>query len=161
MNKKRKGFPAFTLIEMMVSLTLFAIAMLAIVNLLTTSVRLMETMSGADDSKTQALLLSRIMENTARDSYAVQQYTNGSLLLTDFSQFRNQFTTMGKAVFFDKYGKQGLISRKIFVLDNANAIEIKMMKNSGRQAISLYIDLPDQDIKKIMLLGYQKGETPQ
>ncbi len=155
---KRKT-PAFTLIEMMISLSLFAIAMLAIINLLSASMRLMTGVVGSDESRTQAILLSRIMDSIVRDSYQVTQLTNGTVILQTFSGTRQDFYVKGKQVYLDKRTAQGLVGQKVFSIDKAIKINMAVIEESGRKAVDLLIDMPGQDISKIMILGYKKGEA--
>lgn len=148
----------FTLIEMMVSLSLFAVAMLAITNLLSTSMRLMKGIVGADENRTQAVLFSRILDSVVRDSWELSQHTNGTLYLNGFSGQRYTVYRKGPQLYLEKSTGSQPLSQKVFTLDSAAALRMEAVETAGRKAVRLFIDLPGQDINKVMLLGYKKGE---
>ena len=153
---KKKWF-AFTLIEMMVSLTIFSIAMVAIYNLLSMSLSMINNMAGSDESSTEAILFSKFLEYQAHDAYHFEKQTNGVFLLCGFKQNFRIFIT-GNTVLMDTLGKEGIKNRRVFPMEKLKQLELTPLGSGGREGIHLKILQKSGTIEKYIILGYKKGE---
>ena len=155
--KMKKHWRSFTLIEMMVSLTIFSIVMVSIYSLLSMSINMINNMAGSDESSTEAILFSKFLEFQARDAYGFEQETNGIFLLRGFTK-NYRILVSGNAVLMDLLGKHGIKGRRVFLMKKLKQVELTPLGHGGREGIHLRIRQQSGTIDKYILLGYKKGE---
>lgn len=150
-------FRAFTLIEMLVTLTLFSMIMVVVTGLLGTSLRFMQSIGGSDRSKSSAILLAKLLDKTLSDAYRVTA-TNGVYLIDAFDdrQFAAEDGTNRFVLSENRGGTWNVIGD--FKMDTAKEVRFDLMDRGGRQAVHFTAVFPDGQIDRLMVLGYSKHD---
>ncbi|OHD62546.1 MAG: hypothetical protein A2014_00280 [Spirochaetes bacterium GWF1_49_6] len=153
MPRRRK---AFTLIEMLVTLTVFSLSMITIVNLLTTSIKIMDRITGGDNSKTSAVILTKLLDNTFKNSYNIKNTTNQIYLIDTFDDKTMQLVLKEKSVLFADYKDGKLLNTRLFKIDSATSILGEVVETGGRKGFRLTIEFAYGKISRLFVLGYKK-----
>lgn len=147
---------AFTLIEMLVTLTVFSLSMVTIVNLLTTSIKIMDRITGGDNSKTSAVILTKLLDNTLKNSYNIKNTTNQIFLIDTFDDKTLQLVLKEKSVLFADYKDGKLLNTRLFKIDSAKSIQGSVVEAGGRKGFNLTIEFEYGKINRLFVLGYKK-----
>ncbi|OHD53376.1 MAG: hypothetical protein A2Y33_05545 [Spirochaetes bacterium GWF1_51_8] len=153
MKKRRKGF---TLIEMLVTLTVFSLSMVTIVNLLTGSLKIMERITGGDNSKTSAVLLIKVLDNTFKNAYNITSETNQTYIIELFDQKTLKLVQKDKMFYLADYQQGKMINTRVFQIDSAKSFQSSILETGGRKGFKLTIEFPNGTINRVFILGYKK-----
>lgn len=148
-------FRAFTIIEMLVTLTLFAMTLVVIMNLLGASLNFMQSIGGSDRSKSSGILLVKVLDKTLRDSYRITD-TNGFYMIDAFDDRRYAAKILSNSVVLSEYRNRNWEIVGEFVMESADKISLEIVRRGGRQAVRFFAGFPNGDIERTMILGYRK-----
>lgn len=147
---------AFTLIEMLVTLTVFSLSMITIVNLLSSSIKIMDRITGGDNSKTSAVILTKLLDNTFKNSYNIMNLTNGIFLIDTFDNKTLQLVLKDKVVFYADYNDGKLMNTRLFKIESAKSIQGQVVESGGKKGFRLTIEFEYGKIIRLFVLGYKK-----
>jgi prepilin-type N-terminal cleavage/methylation domain-containing protein len=154
-----KRFKAFTLIEMLVTLTLFSMSMIIIYNLLSTTLGVMNNISGGDESRTSAILFAKLLENNLRNAYNIYEDEESTFVIEGFDNRTFVFTARDKICYFSEIKDDKIFDTKTFTIKTAESIDFEILETQRRKALEINIKFKGVgDIKKTIILGFKKSE---
>lgn len=144
---------AFTLIEMLVTLTLFTLAMAAILQALGMGLRFMDRAVGTGDGKNKAALVSRIIQNQAQKSFSARESEDG-IWLTPFDENEIFIRVFGNEISFSN----GQYYQN-YEIEGCEEMLLSLHQSSGRQAVEFFADFGETEYRRLYLMGYQRTTT--
>ena len=154
--KTKFKFNAFTLIEMMITLTIFSITLAVIYNLMGVSVGLLERLSFKQKSQTEILLFSKILEKILRSSHNIEKINGNFYVINDIDNNIYEVIQTNKKFIINEIKENNVISKKIFNLTDINEIKTEILGEEKRKILHLYIKYNIHEIDKYIVLGYKK-----
>ncbi len=144
------------MIEMLVTLTLFAMVLIVITNLLATSLRFMQSIGGSDSSKSSGILFAKLLDKTLRDAYSVTE-TNGFYMIDAFDDRRYAARIVSNRIVLSQLWDRNWEVLGDFRMETAKEISLDVIDSGGRRAVHFLAVYPDGSIDKTMILGYRKS----
>jgi prepilin-type N-terminal cleavage/methylation domain-containing protein len=151
-----KRIAAFTLLEMLITLSVFAITMVAVYNLMGMSVRILDRNFGGDTPETQSAILFKYLDFLLRDSRGMTEVTNGLYRVDtqDGRQMMLEAQTNGVVLTEIRDGK--VVRRKALPMQKVDQIEMEKEATGGRACFRIRIKAHGFDAGRVFLLGYAR-----
>lgn len=149
---------SFTLIEMLVTLTLFAMSMMVIYNLMASALSMINNMNSGDSARTAGTLLAKVLDSTLRDSHNIYLGTNNSYIVESADNIRHRLTLKNKICIIDELKNRQLINKRVFNMETAERVEMRIIDDSARKGLDLSIDFKGSRLHRIIILGYRRRE---
>lgn len=147
---------AFTLLEMLITLSVFAITMVAVYNLLGMSVRILDRNFGGDTPETQSAILFKYLDVLLRDSRGMTAVTNGVFRVEtqDGRTVMIEAYTNGAALYEVSEGK--VIRRKAFPVLKLDKLTMEKEASGGRACFRVAMKAKGFETGRVFLLGYAR-----
>lgn len=149
-----KRWKSFTLIEMLITLSLFSMVMLVIYSLMGTTLGLMDKMIGGDANKTSALIFSKVMEKTAKESYLAETVSPKVFRFLGYNREETMTIISESNCTVNRTQDGKLISSQVFRFTKTNAVQMKVVRSEGKCVVFLTIDVGRSQLEKAFLLNY-------
>jgi prepilin-type N-terminal cleavage/methylation domain-containing protein len=151
-----KHLAAFTLLEMLITLTIFAITMVAVYNLMGMSVRILDRNFGGDTPETQSAILFKYLDFLLRDSRNMTEVTNGVYRVDtqDGRQVIVEALTNGIVLSEIQEGK--VVRRKALPMQKVEKIDMEKAASGGRACFRIQVKAHGFDAGRVFLLGYAR-----
>lgn len=152
---------AFTLIELMVTLAIFSIAMLTITGILSLGMKNLELYSRGSYSHLPVILFSKVLENILINSYDVSLNSNGNYEIQSFTNIRYEVVVSisNKEIQLIEYDGIKKPRPKVFKMEKMQSADFKFIQQNGRNGLDLRIDLKGSVFERYFLLGYKRKEA--
>lgn len=146
---------SFTLLEMIITLTIFAVTMIVIYNLIAVSMRFMESIRGSTEEGSSFVILTKLMDNTLKRSYKLE-WTNDGYLARRFDEKDYFFFVDGNTFVLGQLMEDGFFRNQSFELESAESIDLELKDNGAIHGLSMTIEFSDEQYQRLFLLGYMK-----
>jgi prepilin-type N-terminal cleavage/methylation domain-containing protein len=148
---------AFTLIELMVTLTIFSFAMLAIMGIMNLGLKTLERYTRQSDIQLPIYLFSRVTEGILASSFNIKQATTNVYYIDSFDN-KNYEIQLNKNQILLFENEKGQTRHRSFNIATNTNVEIKIIQANGRKGMELLVKAKGFSLDKYMLLGYIRAE---
>ncbi|OHD75266.1 MAG: hypothetical protein A2355_16260 [Spirochaetes bacterium RIFOXYB1_FULL_32_8] len=161
LDKRKSGkwlLPGFTILEMLITLTIFSFTMIIVYNLMGMSVRILNRNFGGSSETTQSILFVKFMEYTLRDSYKITLESNGNFLINMSDERQLTLVTNTNMMIILEKKDDQWVNKKLFNLENIKNIVFDILGEDKRTAFRISMKVNRYVMNKTILLGYKKEE---
>ncbi len=155
---------AFSLIEMLVTLVIFSICILAVYGVMEANLRLINKLYSSGANETQAIILSKNIENIVKNSAAIEENGKGEIILHSFNNSDYFINISGNNCLIQEKRKNILWYEKDYRFDDAGELSVEILQKGKIYALRLKIKLNEMNIDRTILAGsirnrgnYEKG----
>jgi len=160
MLKFKYHLNAFTLLEMLFSLSLLSIAFIVILTILEINFRILDRNftgdTNADESYSLALL-TRTLETIFNKSHSIEEVSRNLYLVHSFNNNFYRFRIEGKSFFIEQIHDLNKTER-LFTFQNASILQTEIKKAGGRTGFCLKIEGKNYKTERWYISGYLKRD---
>lgn len=154
-----KKIQAFTLLEMMITMSVFTISMLAILAVLSTSIGLIQKFYQGDNSRLQSDVFLAQLDAMSRESVKVTAFSSRNLSFYLKNGKKEDVEVLGYKVQLTSYGKNNKkVNSKQYTFSQTQTKEIRidLVHAEPPQVIRVVLDFDRGRLERNLLVGYEK-----
>lgn len=153
--KRRLRLKAFTIIELLVSLTIFSLAMAAVIGIVTLGMKTLEKYSAENAEQTRALLIYKVLEGVIQFSTDITAKGSDSFQIA--SAEKDYLVKIeDKSLIIEEWKGFLFVRKRIFKTGEYSSMALSIVTAGGKKGLLFTMNKGPVQLERLFLAGYQR-----